>query len=73
MVQMMLTNVPNEVFAFDVFKASLPHAANHGVSTQFPDTVCLPEVFRYTLACNMSTAHLRFILTGPLTRHHRQG
>ena len=72
MAQMMFANVSNEVFAFNTFKASAPQAANHGVSTQFPDTVCIPKVCRNALARNPSTARLRVILTGPLTRHRRR-
>ena len=42
MAQMTLTNMPNEILAFNAFEASLPTAVNHGVSTQFPDTMCIP-------------------------------
>jgi hypothetical protein len=69
---MTLANMPDEVFTLNTFKASLPQAVNHGVSAQFPDTVCITEVCRNTLACNLSTTRLKVILTGPLTRHCRQ-
>ena len=69
---MTFANMSNEVFAFNAPKASVPQAVNHGVSTQFLDTVCIPKVCRNALARNPSTARLRVILTGPLARHRRQ-
>ena len=51
---MTFANVSNKVLAFNAFKASFPQAVNHGISTQFPDTVCVPKVCRNALARNSS-------------------
>ena len=54
MAQVTFANVSNKVIAFNAFKASFPQAVNHGISTQFPDTVCVPKVCRNALARNSS-------------------
>lgn len=65
---MTLTNVPNDVFAFNPSTISLPPAVNRGICLRVPDTVRLPAMYWNTPACNLNTASLRVTLTGPLAK-----
>ena len=68
MTQMTLANVPNDIFAFKPCMTPLPPAVNQDICFQLPDTMCIPEMCRDTLACDLSAASFRDILTSPSTR-----
>ena len=68
MTQMTLANVPNDIFAFKPCMTSLPPAVNQDIFFQFPDTMCIPEMCRNTLAGDLSATSLRDTITSPPTR-----